>query len=247
VARSFALLCRLFGAAILCAFACVPLAICYSAIETLVADPRKFDLVFVTVFAASAAAACALLLVAYRAATGRGRVKDGGLLPPLAMRVLVALFAVTAVAIVGMGLWSRSPLPILGGLGYLWGSRVAWRSIGRKPLKELMSIEFDDLQVRVLALAPMDPAWNQTFAWLAIERVCFRDAGLDSSDEVFVQVRGRPQPVVVLIEASGGAEFMGELCGRGYFPEHVWRRALGDTSGGMHCWPEVAPGSSTSG
>jgi hypothetical protein len=53
----------------------------------------------------------------------------------------------------------------------------------------------------------------------------------------YVSLSDRQKPAVVPTEARGGHEFFGALCDRGYFPESVWRRAVGDTSGGLHCWP----------
>jgi hypothetical protein len=34
--------------------------------------------------------------------------------------------------------------------------------------------------------------------------------------------------------------FLGALCDKGLFPEAVWRKAVGDTSGGKHCWPRAS-------
>jgi hypothetical protein len=67
--------------------------------------------------------------------------------------------------------------------------------------------------------------------------VCFADGGMLSSDLVYVSLNDREKPAVVPTEARGGPAFFGALAERGYFPEHVWRRAVGDTSGGLHCWP----------
>lgn len=109
----------------------------------------------------------------------------------------------------------------------------------RKPKKldELLAVEFDEDEVRVRVLERLEPAWNQTFRWSEVRRVCFKDEGLMSSDNVFVVVQGREKPIVVPTEAKGGSVFFGALCERGLFPEHIWRKAIGDTSGGTHCWP----------
>jgi hypothetical protein len=104
-------------------------------------------------------------------------------------------------------------------------------------LSELLSVEFDDAGVRVVVIERLDADWNQEFAWHEIERVCFQDAGLTKSDILFITIRGRAKPIVVLTEARGGPALIGALAEKGYFPEQVWRKALGDTSGGTHCWP----------
>ena len=112
-----------------------------------------------------------------------------------------------------------------------------WNSRLRRPLRELLAVEFDDTEVRVRVLADLEPEWNQSFRWCDIKRVCFEAGGLLSPDVVYVSLRDRQKPVVVPTTARGGHEFFGAVCDRGYFPERVWRGAIGDTSGGLHCWP----------
>jgi hypothetical protein len=92
-------------------------------------------------------------------------------------------------------------------------------------------VEFDDQTVKVRVLAELEPEWNQTFQFSDIRRVCFEDGGMFSSDIVYVSLHDREKPAVIPTEAAGGHELFGALCDRGYFPERVWRRAIGDTSG----------------
>lgn len=108
-----------------------------------------------------------------------------------------------------------------------------------KALSELLAVELDDARVKVLVLEKLDPTWNQEFVWADISRICFKDEGLHSSDSIIIQLNGREIPVVVPIEAKGGSEFFEALTERGYFPEELWRRAIGETSGAMHCWPPL--------
>jgi len=115
--------------------------------------------------------------------------------------------------------------------------RKWWQSRKRRPLDELLAVEYDNDKVQVRVLESLEPAWNQTFCWADITRVCFKDEGLWSSDSIFVVLRDLEKPVIVPTEAKGGSVFFGELCDRGLFPANVWRRAIGDTSGGLHCWP----------
>ena len=107
-------------------------------------------------------------------------------------------------------------------------------------MSEKLSVEFDDLQIRVRVLADLEPSWNQTFDWLNIRRVCFKDGGMLSSDIIYVSLKDPDKVMAVLTEARGGAAFLSALCDRGLFPEAVWRKAMGDTSGGMHCWPPAS-------
>jgi hypothetical protein len=54
---------------------------------------------------------------------------------------------------------------------------------------EKLSVEFDDLQIRVRVLADLEPSWNQTFDWSNIRRVCFKDGGMLSSDIIYVSLK----------------------------------------------------------
>lgn len=113
-----------------------------------------------------------------------------------------------------------------------------WKSRQLRPLNEFLTVEFDDSGVRVRVLGDIDPEWNQEFSWIRIRRVCFKDGGILSSDIIYVSLVEPEKLAVIPTEANGGHKFFGELCDRGLFPEKVWRRAIGDTSGGLHCWPE---------
>ena len=108
----------------------------------------------------------------------------------------------------------------------------------RKPLNQLLAVEFDDREIRVIVLERLDPAWNQAFEWSNIRRVCFKDGGMWDSDYVYISLREPDVVRTIPTEARGGSEFFGALCDKGFFPEQVWRRAVGETGGGMYCWPE---------
>ena len=112
-----------------------------------------------------------------------------------------------------------------------------WKARSGKPANEMLAVEFDDTEIRVRVLEGLEPEWNQTIRWSNIRRICWKDGGISSSDLVYISQIEPDRVVVVPTEARGGHEFFGALCERDLFPEHVWRRALGDTSGGTHCWP----------
>lgn len=112
-----------------------------------------------------------------------------------------------------------------------------WKSRQGRPLQELLAVDFDDKEIRVRVVAELEASWNQTFLWSDITRVCFKDGGMLSSDIVYVTLRDRERVAQVPTEAREGHKFFGALCERGLFPEEIWRKAVGDTSGGMHCWP----------
>ena len=110
------------------------------------------------------------------------------------------------------------------------------------PLSEMMSVEFDETDVRVRASDSLEKEWNQTFKWADVKRICFKDGGMSSSDIIYVSLLRPERVAYVLTEARGGSEFFGALTERGLFPEEVWKRAIGETSGGMHCWPPTEQG-----
>ena len=116
--------------------------------------------------------------------------------------------------------------------------RTRWPFRRRKPLNELLAVEFDDLGASVKVLQELNEGWNQQFAWKNVRRVCFKDGGLMASDIIYVSLKEPDRVVVVPTEATGGVAFFGALVERGLFPDKAWRRAMGNTSGGMHCWPE---------
>ena len=104
-------------------------------------------------------------------------------------------------------------------------------------MSESLAVEFDEIGFRVRVLRALEPVWNQEVRWDNVKRICWKDGGMLSSDIVYVSRINPDTVAVVPTEAAGGAEFFGELCSRGLFPEHVWREAMGNTSGGLFCWP----------
>ncbi len=106
-----------------------------------------------------------------------------------------------------------------------------------KPLSEQLFVEFNDEGVRMRTPGGNEEQWNRAFAWSEIVRVCFRDEGLHHSDLLFIELKYQPQAVIVPTEATGGSALLGELVRRGFFPEDVWRKAIGETGGRTFCWP----------
>jgi hypothetical protein len=119
---------------------------------------------------------------------------------------------------------------------YIWRTRFGFASSQNSPTERL-AVEYDEREVRVRVLERLEPAWNQSFEWSDVKRVCFKDEGAWHSDILFIYLKSRDVPVFVLVEARGGSEFVGALTDRGLFPEAVWRKAVAETSGGLHCWP----------
>ena len=115
--------------------------------------------------------------------------------------------------------------------------RQWWQARRPKRADEMLVVTFDEHEIQIRALEGMSPEWNQSLSWSNIKRVCWKDGGIYSSDMVYIS-RVEPDSVFVFpTEARGGDELFGALCERGFFPEHLWRQALGSTNGGMYCWP----------
>ena len=119
---------RFFCAALLGFFAFVPIYVGVGAIAVVVAEPQKFDLFFVVVVVICALLAYFLLLLTYRAATGRGRKKDGALLPPAVMGALVVFFGLCGVAVSVYGVLQGKWAAAVGGLTYVLVSLAVWRN-----------------------------------------------------------------------------------------------------------------------
>jgi hypothetical protein len=77
-----------------------------------------------------------------------------------------------------------------------------WNSRQRRPVDELLAVEFDDTEVRVRVLADVDDQWNQSFRWSNIIRVCFEAGGLLSSDVVYVSLNDREKPAQPRLAAA---------------------------------------------
>lgn len=126
---------RIFGAAILCFFAFVPLYITGGIVWNIVKDPKGTPLSAVVALAICLPLAYFLLMLAWRAFTGRSPRKDGGLLPPLVLQIFAVLFGAIAAAGIAANFSSNRYLAALGGLGFLGAAvtvfQIAKRRQGR--------------------------------------------------------------------------------------------------------------------
>jgi hypothetical protein len=115
--------------------------------------------------------------------------------------------------------------------------KSAWDKWGPKGVSKCLRVEWDDTAVRVRVLDRMREEWNQDFLWSDITKVCFKDEGVSKSDAILLQLREPGKWATVLTEAEGGPGFVSELVSRGLFPKHMLDKAVGSSTGGMHCWP----------
>lgn len=103
---------------LLCFFALIPISFGFQATWDAISNPHTIDGPWFTAVLICPALACFLLLLAYRAFTGRGPTQDRGLLPPLALQALAILCATTGTLISGIGVYNTKPTAIVGGLTY---------------------------------------------------------------------------------------------------------------------------------
>ena len=110
---------RMFGGAILLFFAFAPAWILFHLTKSLIFEPAELDAASAVVFLVCVPLLYFLLLLSYRAFTGRGRKQDGGLLPPLALKAFALVLGLFAIAIAVLGLLHGEFKPVLGGIAYL--------------------------------------------------------------------------------------------------------------------------------
>jgi hypothetical protein len=130
VEQVFEIAFRVFGGVILLFFAFAPAWILADLAKTLVLAPSELDLTAAIAFLICAPLLYFLLLLAYRAFTGRGRKGDGGLLPPWALKGFAVSFGLIGVAIAVFGAYQGEPRAAFGVVGYL-GSALALYSVVR--------------------------------------------------------------------------------------------------------------------
>jgi hypothetical protein len=122
----------------------------------------------------------------------------------------------------------------------LFAKMKAWvESRKPRPLHQWFFVSFDDSKVTMRAEPPGRKAWEQSFPWSSVTRVCFKDEGLWYSDGIYVFTSLRPESFVIPTEASGGSALFGALVGRGLFPLDLLTRANASTDGGLYCWPPL--------
>ena len=131
--RGFEIASRWHRGLLLCFFALIPISFGFQATWDAVSNPHTVDGPWFTAALICPALTCFLLLLAYRAFTGRGLMRDSGLLPPLALQALAILCATTGTLISGIGIYNTKPAAIVGGLTYFLAAVTLFsRAISRR-------------------------------------------------------------------------------------------------------------------
>ena len=113
------MLTRWFGGVILLVFAFAPAWILFHSIVSLIRQPSGLDGATAIIIVVCAGLLYFLLLVAFRAFTGKGRKGDGGLLPPWGLQVFAVAWGAVGIGVVAMGIIEKAPAPVFFGAGYV--------------------------------------------------------------------------------------------------------------------------------
>jgi hypothetical protein len=105
------------------------------------------------------------------------------------------------------------------------------------PLSEWFSVSSDDERVTISARPPQGEAWEQSFLWMEIERICFKAEGLLASDGIYVFTSQRPESFVIPTEAKGGSEFWAKVIDLGLFSADLAIQVMSAPEGTVLCWP----------
>jgi hypothetical protein len=106
-------------------------------------------------------------------------------------------------------------------------------------LSDWFSVSCDANGVTISASPPGGEAWSDRFAWIDVNRICFKAGGLFDSDEYYVFTASRPESYVIPTEAYGVPAFLDEIMRRGCFPADVALEAATLSEGDLICWPRV--------
>lgn len=86
---------------------------------------------------------------------------------------------------------------------------------------------------------PGGEAWTDRFAWIDVNRVCFKAGGPFDSDEYYVFTATRPESYVIPSEAAGVSDLLDALMARRHFPAEVAIEAATLSEGEIVCWPKA--------
>lgn len=100
-------------------------------------------------------------------------------------------------------------------------------------------VNFDEERATLKVNTPGQEAWEQSFTWSSVERVCFKSEGLELSDGLYIFTNQRPESFVLPTDATGGVEFLNELMRRKLLPAELIIKAAAAPESTMLCWPQA--------
>ena len=105
---------------------------------------------------------------------------------------------------------------------------------------EWFVVTHDEARITLHVSPPHGEAWEATFAFDDIERVCFEaESGMFGSDRLYIFVRGREHSYSVPTAAVGGAALFGTLIDKHLFDARLAIEAATSQEDALFCWPPI--------
>ena len=136
-------------------------------------------------------------------------------------------------------LWALVVLVIVAITAAVAIARSSSQESDPRAISNWFHVSFDVTNVTLKAAPPGGTAWEQSFTWNSIVRVCFKTEGMELSDGLYIFTSQRPESFVVPTEASGGTELLNELMRRKHLPADIVIKASGSPEGTLLCWPAL--------
>ena len=109
-----------------------------------------------------------------------------------------------------------------------------------KKISDCLTVDWDDVSVRIRVLDELSPNWNREFKWTDITAGLLpRRRGFRFQTCCFLIFPKDTRPAVFLTETDQGPEFFSELVRRNLFPRQIYNKAISSSDGGTYCWPPI--------
>lgn len=95
---------------------------------------------------------------------------------------------------------------------------------------------FDDTLITLQGRPPTRPAWEAQIKWERIIRVCFKSAGWESPDEMYLFTDERPESYLIPMIAVGADALWDEIIRRGVFDAELAIKAASAIDE-LFCYP----------
>ena len=107
-----------------------------------------------------------------------------------------------------------------------------------RKLENWFSVHWDEEYIYRAVSPPGEEAWNDSFKWADIERICFEATDYMYSDDIYIFTTERPESYVIPIEAKGGSALWDLILSKKLFDAELAIKAATSTEG-TYCWPET--------
>jgi hypothetical protein len=100
-------------------------------------------------------------------------------------------------------------------------------------------VTHDGERITLQVSPPNGTAWEESFRFDEIIRVCYEAEGYLGSDRLYIFIRDREASYVVPTAARGGAELFGALIEHHLFDAKLAIEAATSEEGSLYCWPLI--------